>query len=76
MAIVVKEARQIPNVMKHEVSTPVSIHRPQPAEALDAGFGASDTSEGVRGRHREAAESNEGRIRLMENNFTHGRSRS
>lgn len=76
MAIAVREPRQVPNVVKPSVETSITNHRPHPVEAQDAGFGRSESNEGLRGRGREGAEAGEGRSYAMENGFTHGRSRS
>ncbi len=66
MSIVVRNKSLVPRVIVEKAVEPRSAAtRPRPSEAPDAGV-----------RHFEAPDAGEGRAHLMENQFTHGRSRS
>jgi hypothetical protein len=77
LSIIVRGKRFAPSpIVEKAVEARSTAYRPRQAEAPDAGFSNSEASESRSGRHREAADAGEGRSRLTETHFTHGRSRS
>ena len=77
MSIVIRDKRYIPSpIVEKAIEAPSTNYRPRQAEAPDAGFSSCEASEMRSSRHREAPDVSEGRGRLTETQFTHGRSRS
>jgi hypothetical protein len=77
VSIVVRTKRYVPSpIVEKAAEVPSTSYRPRHSEAPDAGYRNAEASEMRLSRHHEAADSGEGRGSMMENHFTHGRSRS
>ena len=77
MSLLIREKRLVPSpIVEKAEARPTVYRRPRPPEAPDAGYRGVEASEARLGRHSEAPDASEGRAFVMENQFTHGRSRS
>lgn len=78
MSLLIREKRLIPLPIAEKAAEarPTVNRHPRPPEAPDAGYRTVEASESRLGRHYEAPDSGEGRPFVMENPFSHGRSRS
>lgn len=78
MSLLIREKRLVPLPIAEKAAEarPTVDGRPRPPEAPDAGDRGVEASEARLGRHYDAPDSGEGRSFVLENQFSHGRSRS